>query len=228
MLIQRKMKINNVVDFLETSSIFSKDDVSLIILGGSRGCGYDNECSDYDLNLYLRDQPKKWECCMNTYGFVKMGKYTVHWYSHPRDLSLVNIPAEIFYYAKMPLQKEECFLPCDDIGQKYMNFLKRNANDISLFFLKKLFDCLGDTRCGGGVADGLSSSPKWYYGLMLLANYFELSNYSREEILECKSKKIPPIETKEGMSGIRKLESWVINTTFESSSLLEENKKWNQ
>ena len=224
------MKANDIINLLETSSIISKDDVSLVILGGSRGCGCDDAESDYDFNFYFRDQPKKWECCMNTYGFVKIDKHVVHWYSHPRDLTLINALPEIFYYSKMPLWLDECFFPCDGIGQKYMYFLKRNNDSISLYFLKKLFDS-SENKSNNRVKNFINSplfSPKWYYGFMLLANHFGLSNYSREEVLECKVERTPPIKTKDGLEGVERLKEFVTCQSFDFSFLLEENKIWKQ
>lgn len=222
------MKTSDIINLLETSSVIPKNDICLIILGGSRGCGYDDGDSDYDFNLYLRNPPKKWDCCLNTYGFVKIGKHLVHWYSHSYDLTSVNILPEIFYYTKMPLWKKEYFFPRDDIGQKYASFLQRNINDISLYFLKKLFSC-SENKNEDNMKNFVNNpvfSPKWYYGLMLLANHFGFSNYSREEILECKNERIPPMKAKEGLEGIKRLKSFAIYCSSDFSFLLEENKKW--
>lgn len=221
------MKIVEIVDFLNRSSVIKKDTISLVVLGGSRGCGFENENSDYDLNFYPRTGFENWESGMNTFGFVKIGKHLVHWYFHPMDLTLVNMLPEIFYYAKMPLQKEECFLIYDDVGKKYKDFLNKNADDISLYFLKKLFEGF-ESENKRIFANGSAFPLKWRYGLALLANYFGFSNYSKEEILEYKNNKNLPMDTRGRGKGIENLMNFVIRQSFSPSFLFEENKKWKQ
>lgn len=68
------MMVNEVIEKLNDFSIVNKNNLSLVVLGGSRGCGYAEDGSDYDLNFYSDNDFKKWESCFDSYGYVKIKK----------------------------------------------------------------------------------------------------------------------------------------------------------
>lgn len=175
------MTVSEVVEKLNNFSVVNKGNISLAMLGGSRGCGCADEDSDYDLNFYSDNNFEKWESCFDSYGYVRIKRNIVHWYLHSSDISRSIYPTEIFFYSKTPLYGSECFYPCDKSGEILMNLFLRNADDISIFYLRSFFNLYS--------VENQNYPKKWNYGLALLANYFNCADFSREEILSLKKEK---------------------------------------
>lgn len=175
------MMMNEVIEKLNRFSVVNKNNLSLVILGGSRGCGYEDEDSDYDLNFYSDSDFEKWESCFDSYGYVQIKKNIIHWYLHPLDISHSIVPSEFFFYSKIPLYGPQCFYPYDNNGKILMNLFLKNSDDISTFYLRSFFNLYS--------IENQDYPKKWNYGLALLANYFKCADFSREEILSLKKEK---------------------------------------
>lgn len=211
------MTVSEVTEKLNDFSIVDKNNLNLVVLGGSRGCGYAGEESDYDLNFYSDNDFKKWESCLDSYGYVKIKNSIVHWYLHPLDISCSTNPTEFFFYSKMPLIEPGCFYPCNKNGEILMNLFLKKSDDISLFYLRSFFDLYSIEKQDYPI--------KWNYGLALLANYFQCADFSRAEILSLKKEKtFSPNKNPLLFAALKKLREFILSQDEFSLS----DRLWNQ
>lgn len=162
----------------------------LICLGGSRSIGMENKNSDWDFNVFFEDFSGKWESCIDSCGFLLIGGEKIHWYYHSMNSFLsierdCNISCSLFW-SKLPLMEKECFLPLGAAGHEYLQFLEEKQDIISFCSLNSLvrIGMINDGKNSCYIACRLREKLS---GLLKIGNYFELSNFSQDDMDLCKT-----------------------------------------